>query len=93
VIGAALDVGVERFLYVSSSMVFERATQFPTTEEHVWDVAMPRSAYGFSKLAGEVWVRASDDTCAHIDPNRVATDTPSRPWIQTIAASQQGGTP
>ena len=42
---------------------------------------------------GEVWVRASDDTCAHIDPNRVATDTPSRPWIQTIAASQQGGTP
>ena len=41
---------------------------------------------------GEVWVRASDDTCAHIDPNRVATDTPSRPWIQTIAATQQGGT-
>jgi len=42
---------------------------------------------------GEVWVRASDDTCAHIDPHRVATDTPSCPWIQTIAASQQGGTP
>jgi len=61
VVGAALDVGVERFLYVSSSMVFERATQFPTTEEHVWDVAMPRSAYGFSKLAGEVWVRAAHD--------------------------------
>ena len=40
-------------------MVFERATQFPTTEEHVWDVAMPRSAYGFSKLAGEVWCRAA----------------------------------
>ena len=36
---------------------------------------------------GEVWVRASDDTCAHIDPDRVASDTPSCPWIQTIAAS------
>lgn len=36
---------------------------------------------------GEVWVRASDDTCAHIDPNRVATDTPSCPWIRTIAAT------
>ena len=46
----------ERFVYVSSSMVFERATEFPTTEQHVWDVPMPRSAYGFSKLAGE-WPR------------------------------------
>jgi len=59
VIQAALDHGVERFTYVSSSMVFERATQYPTTEEHVWEVAMPRSAYGFSKLAGEVWCRAA----------------------------------
>jgi len=59
VIQAALDHDVERFVYVSSSMVFERATEFPTTEEHVWDVAMPRSAYGFSKLAGEVWCRAA----------------------------------
>ena len=42
---------------------------------------------------GEVWVRASDDTCAHIDPNRVATDTPSCPWIQTITANLEGATP
>src|SRR4051794_27164412 len=55
VIRAALDHEVARFVYVSSSMVFERATEYPTTEEHVWDVPMPRSAYGFSKLAGEVW--------------------------------------
>ena len=61
VIQAALDHDVERFTYVSSSMVFERAPQYPTTEEHVWEVAMPRSAYGFSKLAGEVWCRAAHD--------------------------------
>jgi nucleoside-diphosphate-sugar epimerase len=61
VIQAALDCSVERFTYVSSSMVFERATQYPTTEQHVWDVPMPRSAYGFSKLAGEVWCRAAHD--------------------------------
>jgi hypothetical protein len=36
---------------------------------------------------GEVWVRASDGTCAHIDPERVGSDTPSCPWIQSLAAS------
>ncbi|MHB1538779.1 MAG: NAD-dependent epimerase/dehydratase family protein [Solirubrobacteraceae bacterium] len=61
VIGAALAEGVERFVYVSSSMVFERASEFPTTEEHVLDCPTPRSAYGFSKLAGEVWCRAAHE--------------------------------
>src|SRR5689334_21837100 len=58
---AAVLEGVERYVYVSSSMVFERATQFPTREEHVWECPWPRSAYGFSKLLGEVWVRAAHD--------------------------------
>ena len=61
VVRAAVNEAVERFVYVSSSMVFERATQFPTTEEHVWECPWPRSAYGFSKLLGEVWVRAAYD--------------------------------
>ena len=58
---AALDAQVERLLYVSSSMVFERATVFPTPEEHVFDCPAPLSAYGFSKLAGEVYCRAVHD--------------------------------
>ena len=61
VIGAALEHDVERFVYVSSSMVFENATVFPTPEDHVWECPVPRSAYGFSKLAGEFWVRAAYD--------------------------------
>jgi nucleoside-diphosphate-sugar epimerase len=61
VVRAALDHDVQRFVYVSSSMVFERATQYPTTEEHIWECPMPRSAYGFSKLTGEVYVRAAHD--------------------------------
>ncbi|MBV9310660.1 MAG: NAD(P)-dependent oxidoreductase, partial [Solirubrobacterales bacterium] len=60
-IQAALAREVERFVYVSSSMVFERATQFPTTESHLLDCPIPRSAYGFSKLAGEVYTRAAHD--------------------------------
>src|ERR671936_568355 len=58
---AALEERVERLVYVSSSMVFERATQFPTTEEHLAECPAPRSAYGFSKLTGEVYCRAAHD--------------------------------
>ena len=58
---AALDTSVERFVYVSSSMVFERATEFPTTEAYVDHTPIPHSAYGFSKLTGEVYCRAAHD--------------------------------
>jgi UDP-glucose 4-epimerase len=58
---AALEREVERLVYVSSSMVFERATQFPTTEEHLDECPTPRSAYGFSKLSGEVYCHALHD--------------------------------
>jgi UDP-glucose 4-epimerase len=61
VVRAALDHDVERFVYVSSSMVFERATEYPTTEAHIVDTPIPASAYGFSKLTGEVYVRAAHD--------------------------------
>ncbi len=59
VIKAALDLDVERFTNVSSAMVFERATEFPTTEAHLPDCPTPRSAYGFSKLTGEFYCRAA----------------------------------
>jgi UDP-glucose 4-epimerase len=58
---AALDEPVERLVYVSSSMVFENATEFPTTESHIHECPAPRSAYGFSKLAGEKYCLALND--------------------------------
>jgi UDP-glucose 4-epimerase len=58
---AALQLPVERLVYVSSSMVFERATEFPTTEAHLDECPTPRSAYGFSKLSGEVYCQALHD--------------------------------
>jgi nucleoside-diphosphate-sugar epimerase len=59
VVRAALDADVERFLYVSSSMVFERAQLFPTPESYLPDCPVPLSAYGFSKLTGEIYCRAA----------------------------------
>jgi UDP-glucose 4-epimerase len=61
IVRAAIEERVERYVYVSSSMVFERATQFPTTETHLSECPAPYSAYGFSKLAGEVYARAAHD--------------------------------
>jgi UDP-glucose 4-epimerase len=58
---AALDEDIERFTYVSSSMVFERADQYPTREDYLPDCPVPRSAYGYSKLTGEVYCRAAHD--------------------------------
>jgi UDP-glucose 4-epimerase len=55
---AALDEQVQRLVYVSSSMVFERATEYPTTEEHIRETPIPDSAYGFSKLAGEFYANS-----------------------------------
>ncbi|MGI8622264.1 MAG: NAD-dependent epimerase/dehydratase family protein [Solirubrobacteraceae bacterium] len=56
---AALDVDAQRFTYVSSSMVFEQAEEYPTTEAYLPRCPTPVSAYGFSKLTGEVYCRAA----------------------------------
>jgi nucleoside-diphosphate-sugar epimerase len=42
-------------------MVFENATKYPTPEDYVKDTPIPTSAYGFSKLTGEVYCRAAHD--------------------------------
>ncbi len=55
---ASLEEGVRRVLFVSSSMVFERAGVFPTPESALERCPVPLTAYGFSKLMGEWFCRA-----------------------------------
>lgn len=61
VIGAAVEPGteVERLVYVSSAAVFERASEFPTSEAHLADCPMPESPYGFAMLVGEMCCRVA----------------------------------
>lgn len=47
-----------KVVYVSSSMVFERAGEWPTPEDALDRYPPPFSAYGFSKLSGEWYARA-----------------------------------
>ena len=61
VFGAAIALEVERLVYVSSSMVFERAELYPTPEDYLPRCPLPRSAYGYTKLTGEVYCRAAHD--------------------------------
>jgi UDP-glucose 4-epimerase len=61
VVRTALELEVERFVYVSSSLVFERAELFPTPEHYLDSCPVPLSAYGFSKLSGEHHCRAAHD--------------------------------
>lgn len=55
---AAAAEGLERMIFVSSSMVFESATSFPSKEEELRSIPPPFTAYGFSKLIGEWYCRA-----------------------------------
>jgi nucleoside-diphosphate-sugar epimerase len=41
--------------------VFERAEEFPTPESYIDRCPFPLSAYGFSKLTGEIYCRAAHD--------------------------------
>lgn len=54
-LAAARDLGVPRFVYVSSSEVYGTARWAPMTEEHP---TYPMTVYGGGKLAGECYTRA-----------------------------------
>jgi UDP-glucose 4-epimerase len=58
-VASARELGVPRFVYVSSSEVYGTARWAPMTEEHP---TFPCTVYGASKLAGECYVRAYHKT-------------------------------
>ena len=47
-----------KMIYISSSMVFERALRFPSREEDIFTSPPPITHYGFSKLIGEFYSTA-----------------------------------
>lgn len=49
----ALDNNVQKVVYISSSIVYERAVKVPSEEDDVDDMPVPLTAYGLSKLVGE----------------------------------------
>jgi UDP-glucose 4-epimerase len=58
-LSAAREVGVERFVYCSTSEVYGTARAVPMTETHP---TYPMTVYGASKLAGECYTRAFWET-------------------------------
>lgn len=58
VFNACLWADVNRMIYFSSSMVFERAETFPSKEKDLSETPPPKSAYGFQKLNGEYYCKA-----------------------------------
>ncbi len=52
---------LEKVTYLSSSMVFESTTTWPSCEGQEREVPPPRSSYGFQKLAVEYFARAAWD--------------------------------
>jgi len=53
------DGYVERIIVLSSSMVFEEATVYPTPESAIKTTPPPASTYGFSKLAIEYFCKGA----------------------------------
>lgn len=69
IIASSMDAAIEahgggrlrRVMVLSSSMVFESATEFPSREGSELDIPPPESSYGFQKLATEYFARAAWD--------------------------------
>ena len=58
-IRAHRDGALSKVTYLSSSMVFESATSWPSAEGQELEVPPPKSSYGFQKLAVEYFARAA----------------------------------
>src|SRR3989344_8629146 len=58
---AAVKKKIKRIIYLSSSMVFESTTSFPSKEDDIKQIPPPVSSYGFSKLVGEWYCYAFSD--------------------------------
>jgi UDP-glucose 4-epimerase len=60
-LAAHRDGRLQKVTYISSSMVFESAEEWPSAEGSERHIPPPRSSYGFQKLAVEYFARAAWD--------------------------------
>ena len=60
-IRANRDGQLRKVTYLSSSMVFESATEWPSREGQQLEIPPPHSSYGFQKLAVEYFARAAHE--------------------------------
>jgi UDP-glucose 4-epimerase len=60
-LAAHRDGRLQKVTYISSSMVFESAEEWPSVEGAERQIPPPRSSYGFQKLAVEYFARAAWD--------------------------------
>src|SRR5487761_2041798 len=60
-IAAHKSGSLQKLTYLSSSMVYESATTWPSSEGQEREIAPPRSSYGFQKLAVEYFAHAAFD--------------------------------
>lgn len=60
-ISARSEGALEKVVYMSSSMVYESATSWPSREGEELEIPPARPAYGFQKLAVEYFARAAFD--------------------------------
>jgi UDP-glucose 4-epimerase len=86
-IAAHRDGRLQRIVVVSSSMVFESAATFPTSEGAQLTSPPPRSTYGFQKLASEFFAKGAQEqyglpytilrpfNCVGIGERRAVRDT------------------
>ena len=60
-IRARREAKLQKVTYLSSSMVFESATEWPSREGQQLEIPPPHSSYGFQKLAVEYFARAAHE--------------------------------
>ena len=90
---------LSKVTYLSSSMVFESATTWPSFEGQQLEIAPPLSSYGFQKLAVEYFAKAAYDqyglpyticrpfNCVGIGESRALSDVDVQSGNVTLAMS------
>jgi nucleoside-diphosphate-sugar epimerase len=107
IIAASCDAAIRAYgqgsltkvTYVSSSMVFESATEWPSHEGQQREIPPPLSSYGFQKLAVEYFAQAAFDqyglpftivrpfNCVGVGERRALTDVEIESGNVTLAMS------